>query len=419
MKRQILCWLMLTTFVLFSLLLLQRPLTQTDESGNTSKTLQKSVTTSGTIRKITYRNAAGALTVAEDKGYAMALETLDANGDVVLCRYFDAQQSPIQMPSGHSAVSYCKMPEGILLTYLDAEGKPMQIQGGYCKKLEQKDAGGSIRAVFYLDKAGNPTPAAKGQFGERYARDKNGRICQITYLNASGQDAATEQGYTILRRSFRENGSAYEDKYFDAEGQPFCVQKGTYGIRREDGYYLQLNRDGTLLWSVDNLLKLFPTVTVLIGLLFCVVLCVLPRKMSVGMLALYVGFILYETLLFRETGRARLEWIPFAFAKEFGTEYTVRAEVINNIWLFVPLGAGLWRCFPKHKILWLPLLLSLAVELTQYCTRLGFAQVDDVLTNTAGGVLGYLFAKCIKKAPQPDPSPIAAPVQKDLNSSHA
>ena len=78
-------------------------------------------------------------------------------------------------------------------------------------------------------------------------------------------------------------------------------------------------------------------------------------------------------------------------------EYTVRAEVIDNIWLFIPLGAGLYSFCPKRKVLWLPFALTLFIETAQFATGLGLAQTDDVIGNTLGGIIGFLMAGQFKK----------------------
>ena len=70
----------------------------------------------------------------------------------------------------------------------------------------------------------------------------------------------------------------------------------------------------------------------------------------------------------------------------------MRAGVINNIWLFVPLGTGLYRIFQKKWVLLIPFVFSVLIETTQYITGLGFAEFDDVFGNTLGGWIGVVVA---------------------------
>ena len=68
----------------------------------------------------------------------------------------------------------------------------------------------------------------------------------------------------------------------------------------------------------------------------------------------------------------------------------MRAGVINNICLFVPLGTGLYRIFQKKWVLLIPFVFSVLIETTQYITGLGIAEFDDVFGNTLGGWIGVL-----------------------------
>ena len=81
------------------------------------------------------------------------------------------------------------------------------------------------------------------------------------------------------------------------------------------------------------------------------------------------------------------------------------AYVIENIMLFVPYGfLGSWA-FEKmgnfFRCLALGALTSLYIESLQLVTGRGFFQIDDILTNTLGAVIGCLvyrlFLFCGKK----------------------
>ena len=104
-----------------------------------------------------------------------------------------------------------------------------------------------------------------------------------------------------------------------------------------------------------------------------------------------IGFA-YETLMFRESGDARTNFVLFSYAGKFLKEQSVRVGVINNIWLFIPLGTGLYRWFQKKWVLLIPFVMSVAIETTQYITGLGIAEFDDVFGNTMGGWIGVLVA---------------------------
>ena len=180
--------------------------------------------------------------------------------------------------------------------------------------------------------------------------------------------------------------------YFDADGNPMVLSKGQHGIKRSGKVNLLLDKNGYVMLCVDNILNGFPFMVVISGCVICLLILLLPKKMSVFLTAAYVVFILYETLMFRETGDARTNFVLFSYADRFLTEQAVRVGVINNIWLFAPLGAGLYRIIQKKWVLLVPFLMSVAIETTQYITGLGVAEFDDVFGNTIGGWIGVLTA---------------------------
>ena len=64
----------------------------------------------------------------------------------------------------------------------------------------------------------------------------------------------------------------------------------------------------------------------------------------------------------------------------------------NDIWLFIPLGTGLYRGIQKKWVLLIPFVMSVAIETAQYITGLGIAEFNDVFGNTMGGWIGVLTA---------------------------
>ena len=146
---------------------------------------------------------------------------------------------------------------------------------------------------------------------------------------------------------------------------------------------------------VDNLLNGFPCMVVVFGCVVCLLMLILPRRLSIFLTIVYVAFILYETLMFREPGDARTNFVLFSYAGKFLKEQSVRVGVINNIWLFIPLGTGLYRWFQKKWVLLILFVMSVAIETTQYITGLGIAEFDDVFGNTVGGWIGVLVAYII------------------------
>lgn len=129
---------------------------------------------------------------------------------------------------------------------------------------------------------------------------------------------------------------------------------------------------------------------VLSGIALCVVSLRGSRKLNTFLLAAYLVFIVYMTLMGREAGNGRLQLKLFWSYRLFWSHPRVRMEILNNIWLFVPLGTILYRLFPRAYIVFVPVLISIAVEVSQYLLGVGLCEVDDVVSNGLGGLIGIL-----------------------------
>ena len=447
--------LLIVSVVLLSILALLPDADVDHDAGYTASELSIRETVDGSVTSTSYVNSDGVITDAIDMGYATMCRMQDDRGRVVEECYFDANGDPVARYGDHYGVSYEYDETGTVITYHDAEGNPIMCNGGYstivrtlvdgresddfyydlnrqqvqCSggyygthrefntegqntsltffdkdghavssssgyaiKTYQRDMDGTIVSEQYFDTEGNPVRSLLGQYDESYKRNEQGYIGQITYLDADGNPAPTNAGYTILKRTYHRDGTADTDMYFDANGNPMVLSKGQYGTKRSGKVNLLLDRNGNVMLCVDNLLNGFPCMVVVFGCVVCLLMIVLPKSLSVVLTIVYVAFILYETLMFRESGDARTNFVLFSYAGKFLKEQSVRVGVINNIWLFIPLGTGLYRWFQKKWVLLIPFVMSVAIETTQYITGLGIAEFDDVFGNTMGGWIGVLVA---------------------------
>lgn len=106
----------------------------------------------------------------------------------------------------------------------------------------------------------------------------------------------------------------------------------------------------------------------------------------------YVVIILCITFLSRENG-TRIG-IDLDLFSTWGINERNNAFVIENVLLFIPYGIvcawafkALRRFFPCAMI---GLATSIAVECMQLYTGRGYFQVDDILTNLLGSIVGYV-----------------------------
>ena len=415
---------------------------------------EKDSTTDISITTYTFVNASEETTFAIDRGYAVREAVRNAEGKTIEERYFDADGNPVELYDSYYGVRYEYCDREVIIRYLDSQGnemslatysiivrtldddgravddyyydldmQPIQYAGyygmhrdydnngwnnrvayldedgqlvlcssGYAIKEYKRDVDGTITGEFYFDAQKNPTKSLLGEYGQLCERDENGRISQITYLDSDGNAAANSAGYAILKRTYHRDDTWNTDMYFDKAGNPVALSKWQYGIKNSGKIILLLNKNGHVMLCVDNILNGFPFMVVVFGCIICMFMLVLPKKLSFLLTCFYTVFILYETLMFREIGDAKTNLVLFSYAGRFFKEQSVRAGVVSNIWLFVPLGTGLYRIFQKKWVLLIPLVFSVLIETTQYITRLGIAEFDDVFGNTLGGWIGVLAA---------------------------
>lgn len=447
--------LLIASVVLLSILALLPDADVDHDAGYTSSELSIREIVDGSVTSTSYVNPDGAITDAIDMGYATVCRMRDDSGRVVEERYLDANGDPVARYDDYYGSSYEYDETSTVITYLDAEENPVERSGGYSTIVRtqvggrasddfyydlngqqvqcsggyygvhreynaegqnisltfldksghavcissdcagvtyQRDENGTIVGEQYADADGNPARSSLGQYGELYQRNEQGYIGQITYLDAEGNPAPTNAGYTILKRTYHRDGTADTDMYFDANGNPKALSKGQYSIKHSGKVNLLLDKNGNIMLCVDNLLNGFPCMVVVLGCVVCLLMILLPKSLSVVLTMVYVVFILYETLMFRESGDARTNFVLFSYAGKFLKEQSVRVGVINNIWLFIPLGTGLYRWFQKKWVLLIPFVMSVAIETTQYITGFGIAELDDVFGNTMGGWIGVLVA---------------------------
>ena len=450
--------LLIVSIILLSILALLPDADVDHDAGYTASELSIRETVDGSVISTSHVNPDGVITNAIDMGYATVCRMQDDDGRVVEERYLDANGYPVARYENFHGLSYEYDETSTVITYLDVEGNPIirsdgystivrtQVDGrayddffydlngqqvqcsggyyglrrgynaegkdislafldkdghavctssGYAIMTYQRDINGTVVGKQYFDTDGNPVRSSLGKYGEFYQRNEQGYTGQITYLDADGNPAPTNAGYTILKCTYHRDGTADTDMYFDENGNPKALSKGQYGIKRSGKVNLLLERNGNIMLCVDNLLNGFPCMVVVLGCVVCLLMIALPKSLSVVLTIVYVAFILYETLMFRESGEARMNFVLFSYAGKFLKEQSVRVGVINNIWLFIPLGTGLYRWFQKKWVLLIPFVMSVAIETTQYITGLGIAEFDDVFGNTMGGWIGILVAYII------------------------
>lgn len=114
---------------------------------------------------------------------------------------------------------------------------------------------------------------------------------------------------------------------------------------------------------------------------------------------MYIVVLLFITVLSREGGSSK--GIDLKLFSTWGINTRNNAYVIENILLFIPFGALCAWVIPAARRLWsctlIGAIVSLGIEFLQLITGTGFFQIDDVLTNTVGAIVGYILYRCATK----------------------
>ena len=114
------------------------------------------------------------------------------------------------------------------------------------------------------------------------------------------------------------------------------------------------------------------------------------------LLAAYLLFILFETVIGRKTGVGRVELVPFWSY----SHPELRMEIVLNYILFIPLGCLFHLCFGEKfglRVVMAGFLLSVSIEIVQLVFRIGLFEFDDMIGNTIGCLIGAMVGKLIRK----------------------
>ena len=326
-------------------------------------------------------------------GYAVIVRAYDEEGHKVSERYFDQDGEPVISSSGyHAVVNHYENGRNVMVTYLDEREQPVLAKSGYAilrrTYYEEEPNAGKTAYERYFDEKDEPVAISLGQCGVHNEYNEKGKLIAVTYLDADGKATKSSLGYATVKRTYYENGSLDTETYYDEKGKPTALSLGQYGTKRVNGKVIYIDRKGREMFALRNhlfghLISVIVAALLIAGLSLC-----LGKKGNVILGLLFLLCIAYMTLLYREEGDPRSRMELFWSYIQFFSSASMRVEIINNIWLFFPLGTILFRLSQKRRVVMVAVLISAGIELIQYVTGLGLAELDDVLSNGLGGMLG-------------------------------
>ena len=327
-------------------------------------------------------------------GYSIEKNLFNDSGQKETILFLDANKNPVCSSTEGYGKQYEYNKEGKIskITYLDQTGNPMLAKNGYASitrsfYLSKGAENGKIEYEFYFDVNGEPVSLSLGQYGLHREYKGIGDNTVLTYLDEDGNPIITTKGYTTVLREYQ--GSSYSERYYDIDGQPFKLPEGQYGTKTTNGQVVYLDVNGNEQFNIKTFLYKRPIFVIIFALGVIILSFAVNKRLNTVILLLYFVTILYFTLMYREKGLSTNAYLPFHAYRMFFVNDETRANIIKNIWLFVPFGAILYRLIPQKKTLLIPVVVSVIIELSQYITGLGWCDVDDVISNSLGGYIGY------------------------------
>lgn len=346
--------------------------------------------------KITYLGIDGNPVIIR-YGYSTAIRTFNEDGYIEYEMYFDTEGKPIETKRLAYGCyrEYNENGRNIRTTYLDQNHKPTLSGQGFsilCRSFYEDDRlKGKVKEEYYFDTDNKPISLSLGQYGVSKEYDDFGRETVITYLDAHGNPIINNEGYTAVKKTYNNDDSIKTEQYYDIEGNPVTLSEGQNGYRIEDGVKIYIDSEGYDVFNLRNFLYSHQSSVIIICVIIVLGVLLFGKKINTIVLLFYIIFIFYMTFLHRKTGLYSYNLKPFWSYKQFFDNKGIRWEIINNILLFIPLGTILYQLLPQKRVLLLAIGLSVFIELVQLISGTGLCEIDDLISNTIGGVIGFFI----------------------------
>ena len=357
--------------------------------------LQREYNNQGQDYKITYLDA-NKHPMMIRSGCVIIIREFNENNKIIKESYLDLLEKPVKT----YALGYARRREydnkgrNISIQYLDDNDNLMTCGQGYAEVryifYETGKSTNKIEYEYYYDEFQKPICLNKGQYGIRFLYDEFGRANTMIYVDQYGKPINTKEGYSTIKRTFYEDDSVKTEYYFDLDGNPIKLTEGQFGILKNGNQTTYLDADGNEIFNLRIILYQNNVLVITMGFIAIALAFVLPKRMNIVLLLIYIGCIIYMTLLFRENVLVNSNFQLFWSYRKFFTNDGTRTDILRNIWLFIPLGAILYKLYPYKRILIVSFLLSIIIEATQYFTGTGLCEMDDVISNSLGGAIGYV-----------------------------
>ncbi|QTE75004.1 VanZ family protein [Clostridiales bacterium FE2010] len=346
----------------------------------------------GNVDRVIYLDQDGAPVIIAS-GYAEERREINQKGQTIFIRYYDdhGQQVLTELYGYGEKHEYDEKGQIKKIIYIDINDRPMETKLGYAivtRNYHIEKGKGSVIYEFYYDKDEKPIALSLGQYGVCKEYDENGRELVVTYLDENGISSNCQRGYASIKKTYHANGRTKSEQYFDQQGKPYALSEGQYGIEICNNKFIYLNQYGEQILNIKSLLYNNSWIIILCAISIVVLTTVINRKWNYAILVIYIIIIAYMTLIFREYVESKHVSILWGY-KRILYDSEARSDIFKNIWLFVPIGAILYNIYPKRFVLLIPFILSATIEIVQHIFAIGICELDDIISNGLGAVIGF------------------------------
>lgn len=121
----------------------------------------------------------------------------------------------------------------------------------------------------------------------------------------------------------------------------------------------------------------------------------LRQRINALCVIILVVFVMTVTIFIRSRGNGELYLVPFSSLERALHSHDIYKQIALNVLLFVPLGVVLPFALESTKrpvinsVCFL-LMFSLMIETIQFALSIGCAEIDDVICNCLGGLIGLI-----------------------------
>lgn len=125
------------------------------------------------------------------------------------------------------------------------------------------------------------------------------------------------------------------------------------------------------------------------------------KRVSIVVFFTYILYLFYLVFFSHYYGRGEFHrsynLVPFKTITDFifntSNIKIILINIVGNILAFVPLGFLLPMAFAKfnrlRKVLTITLVTTISIELSQYIFGVGACDIDDIILNVLGGIVGF------------------------------